>query len=358
MRARFASARVTRVIGLAIVALAAGVGTGRAGDPARYLPPPGAPYGAEEVGVRSQELHYLSGTLTAPYDGKRHPAVVLISDVGRHDRDQAPSQLSPYRPFFQIADTLSRRGFAVLRLDDRGVGASTGSLDSATTWDRSFDTRAAVEYLRKRPDINKHKIALLGIGEGGAIAPMIAADDSLLACVVLMAAPAEEGRDLRAPDHRGPQGVRDTNAARHDSTAERRDTASARPPNLEVIVGADPWARYFSGYEPLATARRVRVPALLLHGAADRVVPPGDTELLAAAMRGAGNRSVTTKIFDGLGHDFLRVGEATGALAAADSVKVPAVVLGAIADWLVKELNPAAEPKVPPPPAHRSRHRH
>ena len=87
----------------------------------------------------------------------RYPAVVLVTGAGKQNRDHtAAADLERvthgapvYRPYFDLADTLSRRGIAVLRLDDRGVGGSTGSQDSATTFDRSYDIRAAIEVMRR-----------------------------------------------------------------------------------------------------------------------------------------------------------------------------------------------------------------
>ena len=50
-----------------------------------------------------------------------------------------PGHALGYRPFADLADTLLAAGFAVLRLDDRGVGASTGRFDGATTEDFARD---------------------------------------------------------------------------------------------------------------------------------------------------------------------------------------------------------------------------
>src|SRR5262245_13860888 len=179
-------------------------------DPSRYLPPAGANYTASEVRVRSYEAHSLGGTLTLPDPRTAHghtlrfPAVILITGRSAQDRDGASSGPDDaagaplYRPFYDLADTLSRRGIATLRLDDRGVGASTGSLDSATTFDRSYDMRASIEYLRKRPDIDPRRVALLGISEGATIAGMIALLDEQIGPLVLMGPPSATGREIVA----------------------------------------------------------------------------------------------------------------------------------------------------------------
>lgn len=82
------------------------------------------PYRSEEVRFESSAAKLqLAGTLTLP-DGKSpFPAVVLITGAGAQNRDE---EIEEHKLFFIIADYLTRRGFAVLRYDDRGVEASTG----------------------------------------------------------------------------------------------------------------------------------------------------------------------------------------------------------------------------------------
>ena len=75
-----------------------------------------------------------------------------------------------YRPFWQIADTLARRGIATLRLDDRGVNGSDAGPASATSADYAEDIRAALAYLQTRPEIDGARLGLVGHSEGGMIA--------------------------------------------------------------------------------------------------------------------------------------------------------------------------------------------
>ena len=92
-----------------------------------------------------------------------------------------------HRPFLIIAHYLARRGIAVLRVDDRGVGGSTGEVAKATTEDFAGDVLAGVEFLKTRKEIDPTKIGLIGHSEGGIIAPMCAARSKDVAFIVLMA---------------------------------------------------------------------------------------------------------------------------------------------------------------------------
>src|SRR5664279_2880599 len=114
----------------------------------------------------------LAATLTLPQGKGPFPAVLLITGSGPQDRDES---LLGHKPFLILSDYLTRRGIAVLRADDRGVGKSTGVFAKATTADFATDTEAGIAYLKTRPEIDPLKIGLIGHSEGGVIAPMVAA---------------------------------------------------------------------------------------------------------------------------------------------------------------------------------------
>ena len=142
-----------------------------------YTAPSDAPYTAEEVTVQTKSGLKLTGTLTLPRSrpARGSPAVITITGSGTEERDESIPGVTGYRPFRDIADTLGRRGIAVLRLDDRGAGGSDLGPRGATSADFADDVRAGLAYLRTRPDIDGDRLALVGHSEGGMIAPMVAA---------------------------------------------------------------------------------------------------------------------------------------------------------------------------------------
>jgi alpha-beta hydrolase superfamily lysophospholipase len=241
-----------------------------------------------------------------------------------------------YRPFRDIAERLARTGIAVLRCDDRSFGGSTGRADSATTADFADDVRAQIAWLRARPDILPRKIAVLGHSEGGIIGPMVAASDPQLAALVVMAGSAKTGREVLYYQ------MVERPLADTTLTAARRD--SLRPAlerQAEGFLTANPWTRFFAGYDPRTTARRVRQPTLILQGAVDRQVTAGQADTLAEAMRQGGNRDVTLRVFPGLNHLFLVSPNGTGdpaEYAALREVTLPLDVLDTLANWLAARL--------------------
>ena len=153
------------------------------------------PYTSEEVSFENvKENAHLAGTLTLPAGKGPHPVVLLISGSGAQDRDET---LVGHKPFLVIADYLTRRGIAVLRVDDRGVGKSTGDRSGATTESFATDTLAGVNYLVTRPDIDRSRIGLVGHSEGGLIAPMVAVQSRDVAFIVLLAGPGLPARRYR-----------------------------------------------------------------------------------------------------------------------------------------------------------------
>jgi uncharacterized protein len=304
-------------------------------EPPDYSAPEGAPYVAEEVVVETQAGHRLLGTLTRPQRRGRVPAVVTITGSGAQDRDQALPMLPGYRPFRDIADTLSRRGIAVLRLDDRGTGASTGEFAGATSADFADDVRAALAYLRSRPDIDPRRLGLVGHSEGGLIAPMVAATDPSLRAIVLVAGPAQTGREIIAFQQR--QAV-DANPA--IPQAGRDSAFAAMHERLLDGAAEQPWLRFFLDHDPLPVARQVRrTPVLILHGETDRQVTVEQATALAAAFRLGGNRDVTVHTFADVNHLLLRDpdGSPSGYMTLPGRTVVPEV-RGALADWLARRM--------------------
>jgi dienelactone hydrolase len=322
--------------GLRVVVLAGDAARGvRFGRP-DYSAPPGAPYTAEEVTVRTKAGHVLAGTLTLPAGASssaKVPAVITITGSGQQDRDELLPFAGGVRLFRQVADTLGRRGIAVLRLDDRGIGGSGGDV-TGTSADFADDIRAGVDYLRARTEVDPARVALVGHSEGGMIAPMIAAGDPRLAAIALMAGTAHTGR--RIIDYQLANLVRGNPQV---PAAARDSVARVMLATFDSTEARKPWMRYFLGYDPIPTIRRVRQPVLILQGETDQQVRPEEARMLDAALREAGNRQVTLRLFPARNHLFLRDPNGhPGGYAALTDGRVDGEVLGALADWLAVTL--------------------
>lgn len=298
--------------------------------PIDYGPPLGAPYSADEVTVVTRAGLSLSGTLTLPAsEGDGVPGVVTITGSGSQDRDGRISGVGGYRPFWELADTLARRGIATLRLDDRGVNGSDPGPDDATFLDYADDVLAALEFLRSRSEIDARRLALVGHSQGGLIAPLVATETPTLAGIVLLAAPGYVGARVMEAQRRADLHPR--YVAEHERAAAVERSREADAARAE----RDPSYRFLLEYDPLLTARKVRVPVLIVQGDTDVQVTPEQADTLALAIRSGGNSDVTVRHFADVNHLLLDdPGGWSSGYSALPSKKVSREVLSTVADWL------------------------
>jgi len=145
--------------------------------------------------------------LTLPAIGQGpFPGVLLIPGSGANDKNETLGFVhkngpKPPTPFWQIAQYLSERGFAVLRYDKRGAGANF-TIDqnvwgNATINDLIQDSKKALNVLIQQPEVDPKKISIIGHSEGTIIAPRVAIDNSTkVKNIILMGTVAQNVRDL------------------------------------------------------------------------------------------------------------------------------------------------------------------
>ena len=256
---------------------------------------PKAPFGyrIEEVSFNNvRDNITLAGTLTMPEGEGPFPALVLVSGSGQQNRDE---ELMNHRPFWVIADYLTRHGIAVLRYDDRGVGGSGGDAENATTLDFSYDAEAAFDYLLSLPKVNPSRIGILGHSEGGLINFMVAARRPEVGFLISLAGPSVCGKDVLMEQEKAfnrasgmPEEAVDMSAQMNKQLYDvvlASDNAEAAADSLrKVLPGmgmndalidqivnpiSTPWMYYFLKYDPTDAIVKVSCPALLLNGSKD-----------------------------------------------------------------------------------------
>lgn len=163
-------------------------------------PKPPFAYQSEDVIYynKDQSIQY-GATITFPNRGGPFPAMILITGSGQQNRDE---ELFGHKLFAVIADYLTRQGYAVLRVDDRGVGKTTGNVESATSKDFAEDVKVGLDYLKGRKEVAKNKIGMLGHSEGGMIAQIVAAERPDIAFVVSLAGPGQKIDELMLDQNR------------------------------------------------------------------------------------------------------------------------------------------------------------
>jgi pimeloyl-ACP methyl ester carboxylesterase len=333
------------------------------------------PYDEEEVKVTNTvQGDVLAGTLTKPRTDGPFPAALLITGSGPQNRDE---ELLGHKPFLILSDYLTRRGIAVLRLDDRGVAKSTGRFNAATTADFATDIEAGVAFLKSRSDIDHSHIGLIGHSEGGIIAPLVASRNKDVAFIVLMAGTGVPGdqvlelqsavieRAMGAPEARiadSSQGLKSVcHVLRTVSDKKEQDrqilqairAALKRTPaseikkagglekatNLQFASIGSVWMRYFLLYDPAVALRKVHCPVLAINGSKDmQVIPSQNLPAITAALMEAHNPDVTVRELPGLNHLFQTAG--TGAPSEYSNIEetIAPIALQTMGDWIVAHV--------------------
>jgi hypothetical protein len=292
-------------------------------------PEPPYPYVEEDVTFQNDSAGLtLAGTLTRPEGEGPHPAVVLLSGSGPQNRN---SEVANHKLFHVLADHLTRQGLAVLRYDERGVGESEGTFDDATSEDFADDAAAAVRFLHEHTAIDANEVGLLGISEGGYVAPMVHTQREPVDFLVLMAGPSVPGHEILVKQWAKIAAAQGASSSAIDSvkqvqrrvvevlrTASDSATIADRLRPMLAKQGANdeqiqsqlaqvttPWFRFFVRYDPAPTLRQVDVPVLALYGSKDLQVPPSqNAEPMRSALADSPSDDVTVRVLDGLNHLF------------------------------------------------------
>lgn len=329
------------------------------------------PYTEEEVVYENKEAGVkLAGTLTLPPSEGPFPAVILITGSGQQNRDE---EIFGHRPFLVLSDYLTRKGIAVLRVDDRGVGGSTGDSLQATTEDFAGDVIAGIEYLKSRNEIDPARIGLIGHSEGGLIAPMVAVKSPDVAFIVLMAGTGLTGEEIiymQSDLISRAEGADNETIANNEAlmkrifsivkqeqnntvayeeihkllkaemvnmSEEEKNLSGYSEANLDTQIKGilSPWMRFFLTYDPKPTLMKVKCPVLSINGEKDLQVPPEENlRAIEDALKAGGNKDYTVKEMPGLNHLFQTAQTGSPSEYAKIEETISPAALEMIANWI------------------------
>jgi pimeloyl-ACP methyl ester carboxylesterase len=298
----------------------------------------------------------------------------MLTGSGPQDRDET---IFNHKPFLVIADHLTRQGIAVLRVDDRGVGGSTGDVMKATVDDNVQDVLAGLAFLKERKEINPTKIGLIGHSEGGMLAPLVATRSKDVAFLVLLAGtglPGDEILYLQGQTILKAMGVKGDALKKQRTMQELLFSVVKQEPDndkvlklvkermeemkktlspLELLQFAmqqkaleaqvktitTPWFRSFLAYDPRPALRKLQAPVLALVGEKDVQVPPKENlEAMENALTEGGHKDHTLKELAGLNHLFQTA--KTGAITEYGQIEetFSPAVLTLMSEWILKRV--------------------
>jgi pimeloyl-ACP methyl ester carboxylesterase len=335
-------------------------------------PKPPFPYDEEEVSYENKRDGVkLAGTLTLPRGKTSFPAVILITGSGPQNRNE---ELLGHKPFLVLADYLTRQGVAVLRVDDRGVGGSTGSVPNSTSENFAADVLAGIEFLKGRRGINPKQIGLIGHSEGGLVAPMVASQSNDVAFIVLLAGPGLPGEEIlyaqgalilkangasaealakqwatqemmftilkqEKDNAAAEKKIREGFDKQMTSANEAEKTQAKRLMDAQIGMVLSPWFRHFLTYDPRPALARVKCPVLALNGENDLQVPATENlREIEATLKAAGNKDVTVLRLPKLNHLFQTSETGSpGEYGKIEETFAP-FALKTIGDWILKRV--------------------
>lgn len=288
-------------------------------------PRPPFPYIQIDTTFTAADGAVMSATLTLPAEvaeGKRVPAVVMVTGSGPQNRDE---ELFEHRPFAVIADYLARHGIASLRYDDRGTAQSGGDFATATTYTFRDDAAAGLQLLRSLPQVSKAGVA--GHSEGGTIAFMLAADGEA-DFIVSLAGMAVSGKETILDQNAlslaraGITGAEQQKCLQllglvFDEMAAQYKQGTTHPVDVDSLAAAtgiavnpalmaslrasqgsrSQWYDAFLGLDAREYLQRIKCPVLAVNGERDTQVAPANLDVVKALVPGA-----RTLLMPGLNH--------------------------------------------------------
>ena len=297
------------------------------------------PYNYDTVDVNFRNKYddvLLSGTLTSPKQKGKFAAVVLVTGSGPQDRNET---LMGHEPFRILSDFLTKNNIVVLRYDDRGVGLSQGSFINGTIENFSKDAMAAIEFLKKRPNVDPNKIGIIGHSEGGLIAELLAGQKlPSLSFIVSLAGPAipidslmvsqlyrigkVAGMNDLALAHaqeinRKNFEIVKSNKPHKEAMAMILDNMKIDPAQLNSASKLEletlllPSYRYFMRIDPIPFIKKITIPVYAAFGSLD-VQVPAEQNLNSLKSNLPTNPKTVLKEYEGLNHLFQKA--STGAV--------------------------------------------
>lgn len=334
---------------------------------------------SEDVTFNNSDTIHYGAMLTLPNTKKKCPAAVIISGSYPQNRD---GLMAGHAVFKEIAEYLSNRGIAVLRVDDRGVGGTNGVYDKCTTADFAKDAIAAVEYLKTRKDINHKEIGIIGHSEGGAAGSIAASECKDIAFFVSLAGLMTDGlTSVKQQNYdivHSYEGLSEYDKKRYDEingivfpicykyadadslTLTKalwdaydewypKDSAQFVKDNpgkfdhfrfpiyMFSVTATSPWYRFFIRYNPEKYLSKVNIPVLAINGTKD-VMVNCKLNLDNVKRYLAHDKDVTTVPIEGVNHLMLPCKTGTQQEYASIKAPVSEKVLSTVYEWIHKRF--------------------
>lgn len=302
-----------------------------------------------KIAVASFDGTTLAGQIDRAHAPRRGIRCLLIHGSGPEDRHSGSGHesrdygRSATRFFADLSTSLTTAGIDVCRFDKRGVGESGGRWDETSRTTLSRDVAEIARFLKR--EAPRDRVVLLGVSEGANLA-LSAALESPRAGVdglILAGGPAQPLDRVMLEKMEHKRRNSDPDYAHH--WRESRRAWGRTLAGIRALRGAARQSKIlFQGYPiawwvqmlahaPEEDAARLRIPVLIVHGAEDAEVRPGQARRVARAIRRSHAPRPSLAILPKLNHFFARARRPFGV-----EYEIPAApdprFIKTLVDWL------------------------
>jgi len=226
----------------------------------------------------------LAGMLFIPEGEGPFPAVVIIHGSRESYRDR--------NWYLTMSSYMQENGVAVLLPDKRGSEKSEGDWYTSSFEDLATDTLAAIDFMNSQDIVEVSRIGILGMSQGGIIAPVVASQSADLDFVVNMT-----GSSVTMHE----QLLYEFNKAAQETGYLPGVSNLVSYMNtfvFENITGKE-WYNAVGNFNPLPYWQKVNTPVLVLHGSEDHNVPSAESKARFDAL---GKDNIRVIMYEGSGH--------------------------------------------------------
>jgi pimeloyl-ACP methyl ester carboxylesterase len=240
-----------------------------------------------KVAFESDRLK-LSGIVHTPDDlrpGERRAAFIVLHGFGGNKDGHGQ---------IVVAKQLTQWGYVTLRIDFRGCGESEGEHGRILCLEQVADTSNALSYMAGRPEVDPHRIALIGSSFGAAVAVYTGGADERVAAVISCGGWGDGERKFRGQHPTPDAWSRFTSMLAEGKRHRERTGKSLMVPRYEIVPIPEKLRNRMSQGSimefPAETAQSMYDfraddqvgniaprPLLLLHSANDSVTPTGES---------------------------------------------------------------------------------
>lgn len=215
--------------------------------------------------VFENEGQKLYGMLHLPDGVHRAPVVALFHGF-------TGTKIEPHRIFVKMARELMRKGIAALRFDFRGSGESEGDFVDMTVEGEISDALRSLDFLQAQPELDPHRVGVLGLSLGGLVAACVAGRDARVKSLALWAALGlvEEVTSLDEE---------------HQQAAQQQLAERGFIDEKGNLMGAA-FVEGLAQMRPLQEVARYQGPALIIHGTKDEALDPRNASAYQKATGG------------------------------------------------------------------------